>query len=85
MSPVLRADRSITGPLNTQFTGNILPTIQCYFTGGDIRNEKQYFHALLGKAEIEAVLKASGLFIYGDVYCDTEMYTVIRIHFVKTV
>jgi len=62
MSPVLRADRSKTGPLNPQFTGNILPATQCYFAGGDIRNEKQDFHALPGKAEMESILKASGLF-----------------------
>jgi hypothetical protein len=74
MSPVLRADRSKTGPFNPQVTGNILPATQCYFAGGDIRNEKEYFHALSDKAEIEAVLKASGLFIYGDVYYDTNSF-----------
>lgn len=74
MSPVLRADRSKTGPLNPQYTVNILPLTQCYFACGDIQNEKQYFHALPGKAEVEAVLKASGLFIYGDVYYDRNTY-----------
>jgi hypothetical protein len=74
MSPALRADRSKTGPLNQQFTGNILLAKQCYFAGGDIRNGKQYFHALPGKAEMEAVLKASGLFIYGDVCYDTNSF-----------
>ena len=74
MSPVLRADRCKTGLINPQFSDNILTAIQCYFAGGDIRNEKEDFHALPGKAEIEAILKGSGLFIYRYVYYDKKSF-----------